>query len=221
MKGLIATLFILICIVILCICHTRAFLRIPESIDIVQWKSPQPQTYGNDPIILTGGIKGIPALAPYLGKTGATRLNTVNIPDISTPLKQLHSALAIEQHTTVQRLPKGWTQGISKRYTSCNIYHVESGTIHVHIYHPKHCATLARKGFIQEPTVYEEGLERWEASPTTKAQYVDIILRAGQTLIIPHIWLYDIKAVEASVVLHSHSMDWCTAPYLFLSRFRK
>ena len=178
--------------------------------------------YGEGPphIPLQGGIRDFQRTTQ-----GGRGLMNIPIPnaEMKNILAGFRSSLTVHHASCLHLLPQGFHRGIAGRNRTQTTYYVESGEVRFQIYHPRHRDHLTRTTSVQnlEKDPYARGLIQWKAPDNTQAQYVEVILRAGQAIVLPHIWLYDYTVSKPTILLHESTSEWFTTPYLYIASYLK
>lgn len=95
-------------------------------------------------------------------------------------------------------LPTNYQSPLTRYFTNLNLYLIKEGHLSFKLYHPKYHKHLAYQSNSSRQ------LEIWETKPTLsdQAQYIEVIVRTGQGILIPPTWIYSFTCQGPTSMVH-------------------
>ena len=119
--------------------------------------------------------------------------------------REITSPLSIYTNTMISFLPKIFSSPLTRRLVNLNLFLVEEGSINFQLYHPKYHKFLAKDK--KECSVLDGEVWNTIVKVSDQANYIEIIVRSGQALIIPFQWIYKYNCLETSRLINFISVD--------------
>jgi hypothetical protein len=124
-------------------------------------------------------------------------------------LNKLKGSLGVESNVHLYAMPADITL-LPRRFNfGRNWIYVTQGECLVQLFHPKHARALSIKQ-TTEPQCELFGIP--PVSQKDQPKYTEVILRPGQALYIPHMWVYGFRTTKPVVIVNFTSND----PFSFL-----
>ncbi len=134
--------------------------------------------------------------------------------------KKISSPITIYNNTSISFLAKDFKSSLTKRLVNINLFLVERGSISFQLYHPKYSQYLetVNSEEIDEVDKNLNYSQIWKTVEklSDKANYIEVILRKGQVLIIPNQWIYNYRCLENSSLINYTSVDFIASVVLRL-----
>lgn len=138
--------------------------------------------------------------------------------DFRSYLNLLQSSLSVCISYYLYVLPSD-SVVLPRRYQQArNWLFVERGECLVQLFHPKHAK------FLRRALTDQLDCELYKLPPTTQKiqpKYTEVILRAGQSILIPQMWVYGFRTVEPTIIVNCSSDDPFTYVFKGLGRILK
>ncbi len=106
---------------------------------------------------------------------------------------------------TISLLPSGYMTPLYQKYVNQNLYLVKTGSLIFQLYHPKYTKYL-KKGTTDQHLL---NAQIWETDNiiSKDAQYIEVIIRSGQAIIIPYSWIHKYTCQEKSSIINLTSTE--------------
>ena len=95
-------------------------------------------------------------------------------------------------------VPTNYQSPLTRYFTTINLYLIEKGPLSFKLYHPK------SHKYLSYQSNSTRRREIWETKPTLsdQAQYIEVIVRAGQGILIPATWISSFSCKEPTSMIH-------------------
>ena len=133
-------------------------------------------------------------------------------------LKRLQGTLSVQTNLFIYLLPQDSLVLPRKHRQGRNWIYLERGECLVQLFHPKHAKLLKREN------TPDQDSDLYKLPPTSQPhqpKYTEVILRQGQSIIIPHMWVYGFRSIRPSVIINCTSNDPFSFTFSRVQRFLK